>query len=199
MIGDRAFAARRSGFSLVELLVVVALFSTAAIILSQIFVSFNRLHRKVSTLAILSQDMRFVTELFVRESRNASINYPAYPDAATIASSTSLHLIKGPTDITDIQVRTAECGDLPSVRCLALSKDGGATWAPVTAKRVNVKFFGVYVRPTKSPFDQVGGVYLSNTQPFVTMNLEMEYIADNPKDTASLQAQTTVSSRAYQR
>lgn len=194
MTGDK----RKAGFSLVEILVVVTLFTTAAVILSQMFISFNRLHRKVSNTAILTQDMRFAMELLVREARNKSVDYASYADESAVASSTSIHL-SGTTDRTDIQVRTAECNDVAGVSCLAISKDGGLSWAPITAKRVNVTFFGAYVRPSQSPFEQNLGYYLSSAQPMVTANIALEYVADNPKDNVSLQAQTTVSTRVYRR
>jgi prepilin-type N-terminal cleavage/methylation domain-containing protein len=198
MTGVRRRIRRAPGFSLIEILIVVTLFSFASVILSQTYISFNRLHRKVSNAAVLAQDMRFATEFLVREARNKSINYPSYPDETTVASSTTIHL-KGISDTTDIDIRTTECGDIAGVRCLAVSKDGGTTWSPITAKRVNVKSFNAFVRPTQSPFVPVSGSYPVSIQPFVTVNIALEYVADNPRDNTELQAQTTVSSRVYLR
>ena len=199
MTGDKRRMHLSRGFSLIEILITVTLFSIAAVILSQTYVSFNRLHRKVSNAATLSQDMRFATEFLVRQARNTPINYGAYADQATVASSSEIHLMTQSASTIDIAVRTAECNDLPTVHCLALSKDGGAHWSPITGKHENVDFFGAYVRPTQSPFVQIAGSYPNNTQPMLTFSLKLEYMADNPRDDATLQSQTTVSSRVYAR
>ncbi len=93
----------------------------------------------------------------------------------------------------------AECADRPDVACLLLSTDSGVTWAPVSGKRVNVERFDAYVRPSASPFLIVGPAYPNDTQPFVTFSVKMTYVADRAKENETLQTQTTVSSRVYQR
>jgi prepilin-type N-terminal cleavage/methylation domain-containing protein len=190
--------AKRSGFSLFEMLIVVALFSTAAVILSQLFVSFNQLHRKIANVAVLSQDMRFAMELMVRAARSNRIDYSAAP----IAGKTNGMRLVTPTGGTiDIALRTgSDCQDTTVTNCLALSVDGGTVWQPITAHRVNVANFDVYVRPSDSPFDGVsGGGYASDLQPFVTFNLGLDYRAEIAKDRVNLRAQTTVTSRQYAR
>lgn len=197
MIGGRR-TRRASGFTLLEILIVTVLFSVAATVLSQTYVSFNALHRRIASTAVLSEDMRFAMEYLVREARNTSVNFGAYlPGEA--ASSTVLHLSRS-SATEDISVQSgAPCADPSGARCLALSTDSGVTWNPITSARVNVKSFGVYIRPTASPFVQVGGSYPNNVQPMVTFDLVLEYLAANPRDNVTLQAQTTVSSRSYQR
>ena len=198
----------REGFSLLEILIVVALFAMASIILAQVFLSFSRLHRKISNQVVLSQDMRFAMELLVREARNKTVQYtdPAtglpitYALGGTVASSSEMHLT-GTNDTTDVEVTNDQtiCGDVAGINCLALSKDRGTSWYPITSKHVNVQMFGAYVRPTVSPFDQSSGSYPNNIQPMVTLNLSLQYVAQNPQDNTTLQAQTSVSSRIYQR
>jgi len=198
MIGDKGASRRRSGFSLMEILIVVALFSMASVILSQTYVSFNRLHRNVASMSVLSQDMRFAMELLVREARNTSIDFEAYGSGESV-SSTSLRL-KTPILTEEISIQPSSvCADPSGASCLALSTDGGATWNPITSAHVNVKRFLVSFRPTVSPFEKVGGAYPNNIQPVVTFHLELEYLTGNPRNTVTLEAQTTVSSRRYQR
>lgn len=192
--------AKRSGFSLMEMLIAIALFSTMSVILSQIFVSFNRLQRQVSNRAVLGQDMRFAMELLIRSARSNQIDYGLEPLPAR-DSTLRLKTTTGGT----IQISTrpggaaGDCQDATVTQCLALSIDGGSTWQPITAKRVNVTAFDVYVRPLSSPFTSSGGSYASNEQPFVTLNIGLQYNAPSSRDRVSLQAQTTVSSRVYLR
>ncbi len=145
MTGDKR---RASGLTLIEILIVVMLFSTAAILLAQIFLSFTRLHRKIANTALLAQDTRYAMELMVRETRKKLINYDpvkGYPDAATVSASSILHLVDAQGNTLDITSRSnPDCGDPTVTNCLALSEKGGA-WNPITGKRVNVKQFRVFV------------------------------------------------------
>ncbi len=192
---------RRPGLTLIEILITTALFAMASIVLAQIFVSFNRLDRKISYTALIASDLRYDMELLVRESRNKLVNYDVatgYPDAATAAASSELHLIDPKGEPTDVALRTVECGDLAGIRCLAMRRPSvaGGDWQPITGKHVNVRSFGVYVRPNADPFAQGSAV---NVQPMVTFKLDLEYVATNPADNVRLDAQTTVSTRTYQR
>lgn len=191
---------KRPGFTLIEMLVVVTIFSTMAVVMAQIFVSFNRLQRQISNRAVLGQDMRFATELLVRSARSNQIDYSSQP---LLGSDTTLKLVTSAGTPIWVGVRpggaAGDCQDATVAQCLALSLDSGTTWSPITAKRVDVTNFSVYVRPSDSPFVPSGGSYVNNIQPFVTFHIALEYRAPNATDDAKLEAQTTVSSRVYLR
>ncbi len=186
----------RPGFTLIEMLIVVLIFSIASAILSDIFMHITRLQRKVSNMAVMNQDMRFATELMVRAARS---NYIDYSSAPLPAKSNDLLLDMPSGGTIEITIKdSATCNDPmlgPTGRCLMLSTDGGATWNVLTSHRVNVTNFDVYVLPSESPFTTSG----VNQQPVVTLNIGLQYMADNPQDRTALHAQTTVSSRLYQR
>ncbi|MEK7116148.1 MAG: hypothetical protein AAB879_02005 [Patescibacteria group bacterium] len=201
MIGGKH---RAPGLTLIEILIVVTLFAKATVILSQIFLSFTRMHRTIANSALLAQDMRYAMELIVRETRKKLINYDpvtGYPDDASAFSSSMLRLVDAKGNRIDISVQSSGvCLDTTVTSCLALSENGGV-WNPITGKRVNVKRFGVYVRPAKDPFvvDLGTGTYLANEQPMATIHLELEYVAPDSRDNSTLETQTTVSSRIYKR
>lgn len=190
--------AKRPGFSLMEMLIVITLFSLMMLVVAQTFSSFNALHRKIANRAVVSQELRFATELLVRAARNRPISYATAPPARA----SKLHLLQtGGIEMIVKRSVTGDplCADLPTVACLLLSTDGGTTWVPITGKRINVERFDVYVRPSLSPFDQSSGSYPSNIQPFVTFHLKLKYMAERVQEQESLETQTTVSSRVYQR
>ncbi len=181
------------GFTVIEMLVTITIFSFVAVILSQTFISFNRLHRKIANTAVLGQDARFAMEMLTREGRNKLVDYAG---GVLPVADTQLSLVSK-DGASHVQVAMkipadAVCEDL-SVNCLALSTDGGLTWNTITSKHVNVKQFDVMVRPLTDPFAPGA----SGNQPFITVVMTLEYLADNPQDNASLQTQTTVSSRIY--
>lgn len=184
---------RRPGFTLLEMLLVVLIFSLASAALAQIFVNITRLQRKISNQAVLSQDMRFATEMLTRSGRNNYIDYTAQP----LANRSDTLTLTKPTggSITITTKDSATCNDPKVTKCIMLSTDGGLTWNPVTSHRVDVTSFDVYVRPLSSPFSDTS----INQQPMVTVNIGLRYMADRQADRVSLQTQTTVSSRLYQR
>ncbi len=181
------------------MLIVTFIFMLMAVALSQIFISFNQLHRRVADKAVLGQDMRYAMEAIVREARNDTIDYsagPAEKDAILkLFKSNGIHIWIARESSTG----SPKCQDTIVSHCLMLSIDDGATWTQVTANRVDVTNFDVYLEPTQDPFIKVGGSYPNNIQPYVTVSLGLKYISDQPKENVTLQAQTTVSSRIYQR
>lgn len=188
---------KRPGYSLFEMLLAIALFMSAATILSQIFLSYNLLHRKVANLSVVGGDLRFAMELMVRAVRSNQIDYSGAPLDARREELLLVTPAGGTVQIA--RITSALCGDPTVDYCLGLSLDGGTTWQPITARRVNVETFGVYTLPASSPFIPSGGGYASDLQPLTTINLGLEYRAPNTRDSAKLQAQTTVTSRVYVR
>ncbi len=188
---------KRPGFTLLEMLLVVLIFSLASAALAQIFVNITRLQRKISNQAVLSQDMRFATEMLVRAGRNNYIDYTGQP-LANMSHVLSLTRPGGGSIMVTIQDAQTVCNDPTAqagTKCLAMSTDGGTTWNPVTSHRVNVTGFDVYVHPSSDPFQDT----TINVQPLVTANITLQYVANNPIENMTLQTQTTVSSRLYSR
>jgi prepilin-type N-terminal cleavage/methylation domain-containing protein len=191
MIGNK-----RSGFTVVEMMVAITIFSTIAVVMAQTFVSFNQLHRRIAYSAILGQDARFLNELIVREGRNKLIDYSA---GSILPVADQLHLIsRDGTQQAWFALQTAASGNCGTsgVSCIAYSNDAGATWNQLTSNKVDVQQFDVIVRPTDDPFNVLTP---GDTQPFVTVKVLFRYLSDNPKERPSLQTQTTVASRVYLR
>ncbi len=191
----------RKGFSAVEMLIVVAIFSIASVAITATFINFTRLHRRVANAEILGEEMRYAAELLVRAARSNTIEYPALPSGLTSPSST-IHFVSSggnPIWVQRFATSSSVCAGL-DVPCLGLSTDSGTNWSAITGKNVAVHTFDVYVTPTENPFEPVGiGVYDNDDQPRVTFQIGATYIATNPLESANLQLQTSVSSRLYLR
>lgn len=187
-----------AGFTLMEMLIVIALFALTATIMAQTYVTFNALQRKTANRAVLVQEMRNALEQITRAVRNNPID-----DASAISpKSTTLRLVQPDGTFLVFAITPfappgcAVCKKTPT---FAESFDNGATWHALTASRVQIDRFDVYVRPTVSPFELVNGAYPSDVQPYVTIHLKMTYSADNPKDNSTIETQTTIASRLYER
>lgn len=189
------------GFSVVELLVVMVLFAVSITILSQTYLSFIRLAHRTANSATIQQDMRFTLEYMARNIRSMPIDYVSSPMGLEAVTST-LRLKDENQPAWIIKKSNSGdpmCGDEADVSCLLVSSDDGLNWAPITAKHVNVETFNIYVRPQQSPYSLFGGVYMSDQQPIVTMQIKLAYKTAIEKEKATLETQTTISSRVYVR
>ncbi|MBU2566265.1 hypothetical protein KKG46_01755 [Patescibacteria group bacterium] len=198
MIGDKQ--TKLEGYTIIELLVVVLLFSLSMVILSQTYVSFIRLSRKTANAAVVQQDMRFTLEYISRAVRNTPIDY----SVGISSVSSSLNLISQTGEeiiitLSDVGAGDTQCFDDVNIRCLRITKDGGATWAPLTSKNVNVNDFKIFIYPTDSPFNLIAGSYPNDNQPLVTAELSLTYQSNQERERITLDAQTTISSRNYAR
>ncbi len=198
LTGVKYTRCRPAGFSLLEMLIVVALFSVSMLVIAQTFTSFNRLQRSLAHRAVLSQEVQIALELLVRAARNYPISYSPAP----LAHDAQIRLMQAngaEMIVKRSAVGASECEDEPNVACLLLSLDGGVSWAPITAKHVNIVQFDAYVYPTQSPFVQVNGEYPNHIQPFVTFHIGAKYEDGSSAQPDILHAQTSVTSRVYER
>lgn len=205
----------RAGFTFMEMIIVVTIFSILIMATSDIFMRAQRTQRKTAALQRLQDDVRFLMQKVALELQAGSIDYAdaVYTNAqncdATVPSA-----IK-PVDGNDvlalrrfdgshlyIKKETAAdvCVDEESSPCLAMSDDN-ATWSSASSKGVKIESLVFYISPDKDPFsfcDQAAA-YLRDIQPRATIFLKASATVKGSKDPAKLSVQTTLSSREYKR
>lgn len=209
MIGDNwlrriktCLGFRRSGFTIVEMLVVIVIFSTASVVIAAISINFTHLHRRVANAETLGEELRYMTEFIVRQTRNRAVSYSPNPLAY---QRNRLDLVNGDDELTAFSFASAAdaaCSGLNvTTGCLAMFEEGTTpSWVPLSGRRIDIKRFIVYTSPISDPFAPIGyGTYANDSQPIVTIFIEAEYRSDNPNESASMTLQTSVSSRVYQR
>lgn len=199
----------QKGFTLMELLVVLGIFSMVVTAASDIFMLTGRSQRRVFGLERTQADARFVMEALTREIRTGRIDYEYYAERevrqGTIfgAPETELALV----DSTDTPIRfflsdddTASDCAADSAPCLLVSVDGGPASA-ITPKGVSVSTLAFYISPLSDPteFDIGTGTFLTNEQPRVTIVLSLDSMAGRTDEQAHLVLQTTVTNRRYDR
>ena len=82
----------RSGFTLIEILVSLAIFTSALVMISGIFVFSTRAQQKTAVIERVQGDARYAMEAMVREIRAGSIDYARYNNAITIVPEEVLYL-----------------------------------------------------------------------------------------------------------
>lgn len=199
-------ATRRAdaGFTLVELLVVMAIFSTVVVMASDIFMLASRSQRKLFGAERVQSDARYTLEAISREVRTGSIDYDYYASRGTAVGTPDAELALRDSTDTAIRFRlstsASQCAD-PTVSPCLLVRVGSNPEQPITPRNVAVLSAKFYISPASDPsaFDASSGTYGQNDQPHVTVALIMESRGDQAAERSTLYVQTTATSRAYPR
>lgn len=205
-VGGRPRGAR--GFTLMELLVALSIFSTVVAAATDIFLMANRSQRKILALERAQADARFTMETIAREFRNDQVDYAYYADRPQPESGPldRLALIDGGGN--SIRFGVSEdgqaCADAASSPCLVVAVNEGsptAVSAPFTPKGVVVRNAKFYLAPTVDPvnFNPVSGMFDSDIQPRVTIVLVLESVSAHIQEQTLTYFQTTVTNRNYRR
>jgi len=202
MIGDKH--QRQKGFTLVEMMVAITVFATASVIISDLFLSFNRSQRRAQASQAVQSDARVLLANIVDKIRSGEIDYSVYTPNVTNPE-TELHLLSA--DGTEYVIRRSDsdfvntvCPSAISTPCLEISADGGSTFSPMTSERLRVVGVQFYIQPIESPTTQTSpGVFDFNIQPRVTVVLGLQGTSTQAAEQGTAFVQSTVSSRVLLR
>jgi prepilin-type N-terminal cleavage/methylation domain-containing protein len=201
MTGDKLRRDHR-GLTLMELLVVMGIFSLTVTMTSAIFIQSNRAQRRVLALNAAQADLRFALEAIVREVRGGQIDYATYAGSGGVQVPSDNLIIKSASGSKLKFYAETNPTVCPSgvAKCLAVNVDGQAQ--SVTASGITLLNATFYISPQADPFsiDAASGLYKSDAQPLVTIALKIKAPGTaGTVDAAVLSAQTTVASRLYAR
>jgi len=197
------------GFTLMEIVVVLAIFAVASTIISEIFVNLHKSQVHIRDAQQASTEVRYILDIMAREIRSKNIDYAAYSGGITEGSDV-LYLIKnnatGVEDKVAFQkISGAACGfDLPveKAQCLQIRRGGdGGIWNTISSPSLSVENIKFYVAPLQDAFPQGGATGAPDVQPRVTIVLWTSNNARNPRpdELKFSYLQTTVTSRMYVR
>jgi prepilin-type N-terminal cleavage/methylation domain-containing protein len=205
MIGDKKTRPRR-GFTLVEALVTMAIFSVMMIAFSDIYTQNMRYARQIILRAKLQADARNSLEALARAVRVSNIDYSYYAGTLPVQPMTTLALVNPRTGDKSriwLDATPSECYS-DGNNCINVTTDNGVTWAPLSPKGVSIDNLKFYATPSKDPFNfnQSTGQYDSNAQPVVTIVAIFHGQGLSASDTSDqwvYALQTTVTPRLYLR
>lgn len=176
----------KKGFTLVEMLVVLAIFGTAMVVASDIFLRVSDTGRRVELLNRMQGDVRFALERIAQDVRLGRIDYDTY-EGPIPAPATTLYLRDAQGNAVSFSFAGGELNITASGKTAALLSDN-----------VTVESGSFYVSPASNPFARdASGKFLADAEPRVTMQLKIAgtgLLAHTKFD-----VQTTVSSRYYAR
>ncbi len=193
---------KHPGLTLMEILVVMGVFSVVVTITSATFLLANQAQRRVLALTAAQADLRFAMEAIVREVRGGQIDYAAYEGAqGGISVPTDRLLLKSASgNRLEFYAETNPVICPAGIAgCLAVKVNGVSQ--SLTASGVLLEKLVFYVTPGNDPFsiDAASGLYQANAQPTVTVAIQIKTTGSKPLDIVTMNAQTTVTSRSYAR
>lgn len=209
---------RRRAFTVIEIVIVMAIFSIVLGVIIQIFVFTTRTQRQSRSVQEAYAQGRAAVEALAREVQNGSVDYLYYADelngsqlttqpVSVAALRDSLgaevqlrcveHLAEG-----GVQACSAATPELGQVQLCRGSGCSSGSWAGVTDEATDVTSWRVWLGPVDDPFRRDPAnpaAYLANVQPWVTASIVVQptSVAGSQPDPVRLQA--TVSSRTYLR
>lgn len=194
----------KKGFTLIEMLVVLAIFSTFVIIAADLFLTVNRVQRETQVSERVLSESRFILETIARDVRAGRIDYKAFgdpsnPTDAIINPSDELIYINSSLEQVRIKKSTNFCPSSFSMPCTVISRNNGATWASMTPLGIRVVDLKFILQPDQDPFYFNGVDWLSNKQPMVTVILTVGSTDEISKKYFEITTQTTISVRGYGR
>ncbi|MDD5043130.1 MAG: prepilin-type N-terminal cleavage/methylation domain-containing protein [Patescibacteria group bacterium] len=137
-----------AGFTLMEMLVTLAIFSTALVIISNIFVLAGRAQNKSAEIEKVQSDARLAMEMMTREIRAGKIDYGHYLNGV-IGDETG-ELALRDSEGRAIVFYAGVCFNDTQKNCLKVSIDGQA--ADVTSRGSKLLDLKFYIRPQSDPF-----------------------------------------------
>ena len=196
----------QKGFTLMELLVVLTIFSTVVTSATDIFLLTNRSQRKIFGLERSQADARFTLEAITREVRTGTVDYAYYAGRAAPLAVPDYELALIDSSNTKIKFETstvstqALCADAQSRPCLLVTVGTNPAVA-ITPKNVAVRTAKFYIEPLADPltYDVTSGTYTTNVQPHVTVVLVLESRGDRVGEQSVVYLQTTATNRGYRR
>ena len=201
MIGDKTTPLHNRGFTLVEVLVALSIFSIVITIASDFFISFQRTQRATEALQGVSSSARQVMERIVAEVAEHQVDYASYPSATAPLPAQSLVLKDDEGNRIFFRQEDSEiCPDAAGSPCAAMSLNG-EEWSALTPRGVRVRALNFYISPSRDPFffDTATNAYAADAQPIVTVVLDMEGDGIPGASQSRVTLQTAVESRVYKR
>lgn len=190
----------KKGFTLVEMMVVLAIFSMATVVIVDIFMMASKAQRRTLAIEKVQSDARYSMEAIFREVKMDMIDYGWAGYAGGITLPEDALALRDADDNSVIFKKSADDCPVGTAACLAVSLDGGLTWASITSEGNNVEDLKFYIDPAVDPFlMNAGHVYDSDNQPRVTIALTTKGIGGRAEEQQTIYLQTTVSGRIYRR
>lgn len=215
---------RSSGFTLVEMLVAVSIFSVVVTIAADIFIRAQRAQRQAAALEKVQDVTRFIMTRMAQELSAGRIAYECYAGTEGSCNISTRSIVEDRRIVSDtLAVQGADgkrtfftmrgtndpdyggiCGSSEETApCLIIALPGTSMHERVTPDGYTIQKLAFSITPGKDPFtiDMTGDPPLNDypvdAQPKVTVLMTVRGAVPGIRDPIDLSVQTTLSSREY--
>jgi len=178
------YVLHKRGFTLIEVVIAMGIFSIASVVISAVYLNANNLHQNTANFQRLQNEGRYIIEKIVRETRAREIDYssidPLQPQS-------------------QIKFLKDELGDEVAISLVNgnLIYSVGELSADLNAQDIEVSDVKFYVIPSTQ--NVWGEDPINDFQSRVTILLKLKNKVFNPDYQREILIQTTVSSKVYKR
>lgn len=166
---NRRSERQNQGFTLIEILMVVAIFSMAVLMSTDVFLTANRSQRQAQSQQRVQADARFTIETIAREIRSSIPDYKFYanPPAAVIPLAQPTWVLalcdadnlgcipdKARTIFRQASISSATpwAGDGSRLQICSLACELPGSWSDITPEGVTLVKFEAFITPDVNPF-----------------------------------------------
>lgn len=196
---DKNFTKEQGGFTLMEMVVVLAIFTMSSVIIANIFITLINTQRKIITQQKILSEARYAMDIMSRNIRMGTISYNDYSSIQTpYENELYLKDIDGNKNFFKLCDTTGDCVESCPAdveKCLIMSIDEGANWESITSKNIEIQDLRFYIRPTNDPFDDGS----PNIQPRVSILLNIKNSSALSHYRSEIVLQSNMSTRIYNR
>src|SRR3990167_3218613 len=140
----------RRGFTLIEILVVLAIFSTTMVVAADLFLRINDTSRRVEFGNRIQVQLRETLEQIASEVRTGQIDYAVYGGSIPAGPLTSLKTVSDDGAKVEFVYGASDLCPTLSPKCLRIVKNGAE--ANLTPNNINVTNVAFYLTPSENPF-----------------------------------------------
>ncbi len=190
----------RRGFTLMEVVIVMFIFTLASILIAEIFVNVQKAQQKIRDTQVAYTDARYLLEVMAREIRSDLIDYDAYTDDKIPVDDevNELYLITSQGVPVAFRHHNQCPGSNVAVACVTIERGGGGE-SVVSSPKLSIDTLKFYITPLEDPFPENVTTTTPDIQPQVTIVLMASSTNIKIEDQKPIYLQTTVTSRAYVR
>ncbi len=188
------------GFTLMEIVLVLFIFTLASLLIAEIFVNVQHAQKRTRDLQIVLTEARYLLDVLAREIRGKEINYTAYTSEQVAVPETELNVIDGDGYKIFRKAEQADCDTDEydyEAPCVQLSTGSG--WYNITTTRLAIDKLDFYINPQTNPYPDEVTAATPNIQPHVTIVLKVHSTRLKPTEQVPFYLQTTVTARYYKR
>lgn len=196
---------KNKGFTLVEVLVSLFVFSLLSVAISSVYIAFSKAQTRTKVSQKLLNDMQYSMEMMAREIRNNEI-VDFDPDCTELLGDDYGSCILFKKEDGSVSAFATSTDDSLYYLNLTLNTEEGQIYYPSDNTSItklldeelnnaNINLLKFDISPNTNPYEDES----NNEHPRVTIGLDVDYVSDREVEQINYFLQTTVSSRIYRR